>query len=166
LRELAGDEITLSGSVHRVAILILVLLSAAGTAGCVPPVGAQWPGALSKPWMFGIETMRGDPEPQLPFTNRFIAGLSAMPNVQVVYLGGEGNRFLFSAWTGNKVQVSPWLRAGGNCMDLTYTLFQSGEQQVVLGLVVAPMPAGTEPDSACVDRAVTQFYQALVVQRL
>jgi len=166
LRELTGDEFTLSDSVRRVGILILVLLSVAGTTSCVPPAGASWPVALSKPWMFGVETMRGDPEPQLPFTNRFIANLSAMPNVQVVYLGGEGNRFLFSAWTGNKVLVSPWLRAGGNCMDLTYTLFQSGEQQVVLGLVVAPLPAGTEPDSACVDRATTQFYQALVVQRL
>ena len=91
----------------------MVLLMAAGTAGCVPPIGAPWPVALSKPWMFGIEQMRGHPEPQLPYTNRFIANLSAMPNVQVVNLGGEENRFLFSAWTGNKVLVSAWLRAAG-----------------------------------------------------
>jgi hypothetical protein len=51
-------------------------------------------------------------------------------------------------------------------MNLTYTIFQSGEKQAVLGLVVGPMPAGAEPDSACVDRAATQFYQALVSQRM
>jgi hypothetical protein len=116
--------------------------------------------------MFGVETMRSDPAPQLPYTNRFIADLSAMPNVQVVWLGEERNNFLFSAWTGEKVLVSPWLHGEGNCMNLTYTIFQSGEKQAVLGLVVAPMWAGTEPDSACVDRAVTPFYQALVTQRL
>ncbi len=116
--------------------------------------------------MFGVETMRGDPAPKLPYTNRFIAELSAMPNVQVVYVGNERNNFLFGAWTGEKVLVSPWLRAEGNCMNLTYTIFQSGEKQAVFGLVVAALPAGIEPDSACVDRAATRFYQALVTQRL
>jgi len=116
--------------------------------------------------MFGIETMRGDPQPQLPYTNRFIADLSAMPKVQVVYVSDNRNSFLFNAWTGDKVLVSPWLRAEGNCMNLTYTIFQSGEKQAVLGLVVGPMPAGAEPDSACVDRAAAQFYQALVSQRM
>jgi hypothetical protein len=89
-----------------------------------------------------------------------------MPKVQVVYVGDNRNSFLFNAWSGDKVLVSPWLRAEGNCMNLTYTIFQSGEKQAVLGLVVGPMPAGTEPDSACVDRAATQFYQALVSQRM
>lgn len=116
--------------------------------------------------MFGVETMRGDPAPQLPYTNRFIADLSAMPNVQVVYVGNERNNYLFSAWKGDKVLIAPWLRAEGNCMNLTYTVFQSGEREAVLGLVVTAMPAGTEPDSACVDRAAAQFYQALVTQRL
>ena len=144
----------------------MAVLAAAGAAGCMQPIGVPWPSALSRSWMFGVETMRGDPAPQLPFTNRFIADLSAMPNVQVVYLGEERNSFLFNAWTGEKVLVSPWLHGEGNCMNLTYTIFQSGQKQAVLGLVVAPMPAGNEPDSACVDRAVTQFYQALVTQRL
>jgi hypothetical protein len=40
------------------------------------------------------------------------------------------------------------------------------EQQGVFGLVIPPMPAGVEPDSACVDRAATQFYQSLVRQGL
>jgi hypothetical protein len=88
-----------------------------------------------------------------------------MPSVQVVYVG-DGNRFAFDAWPAGKVLVSPWLGAEGHCMNITYTVFQSGQQQAVFGLVVPPMPAGTEPDSACVDRAVTQFYRALVVQGL
>jgi hypothetical protein len=29
-------------------------------------------------------------------------------------------------------------------MNLTYTIFQSGEKQAELGLVVGPMPAGTD----------------------
>jgi hypothetical protein len=32
--------------------------------------------------------------------------------------------------------------------------------------VVAAMPAGVEPDSACVDRAAAQFYRTLVIQGL
>jgi hypothetical protein len=141
-------------------------LVAAGVAGCTQPIGVPAPTALNRSWMFGVETMRGDPAPQLPYTNRFIADLSAMPNVQVVYVGNERNNYLFSAWKGDKVLIAPWLRAEGNCMNLTYTVFQSGEREAVLGLVVTAMPAGTEPDSACVDRAAAQFYQALVTQRL
>jgi hypothetical protein len=145
-----------------------ILLLAAGMAGCVQtqPGGTAAMPALSKPWMLGIERMRVDPEPQLPFTNRFIADLSAMPNVQVVFLGSERNSFLFNGWSGGKVLVSPWLHGEGNCMTLTYTIFQAGEQQGVFGLVIPPMPAGVEPDSACVDRAATQFYQSLVRQGL
>ena len=62
--------------------------------------------------MFGVERMRGDPEPQLPYTNQFIADLAAMPSVQVVFMGDERNRFAFNAWAGGKVLVSPWLRGG------------------------------------------------------
>jgi hypothetical protein len=145
-----------------------ILLLAAGVGGCVQtqPVGTPAPPALSKPWMFGIERMHADPEPQLPFTNRFIVDLSAMPNVQVVFLGSDRNSFLFNGWSGGKVGVSPWLHGEGNCMTLTYTIFQAGEQQGVFGLVIPPVPAGVEPDPACVDRAATQFYQALVRQGL
>ncbi len=146
--------------------LATVLLSAAGLFGCVPPSGVPGTTALSKPWMLGIERMRGDPEQQLPFTNRFIADLAAMPQVQVVFVGNDRNGFLFNAWSGGKVLVSPWLHGEGNCMNLTYTIFQSGEQQAVFGVVIGTMPAGTEPDSACVDRAAAQFYRTLVIQGL
>jgi len=146
--------------------LATVLLSAAGMAGCVQPTNVPGTTTLRKTWMFGIEQMRNDPAPQLPFTNRFIADLAAMPQVQVVFVGNERNSFLFSNWSGGKVLVSPWLRGQDNCMNLTYTIFQSGQQQAVFGLVIPPTPAGTEPDSACVDRAAGQFYQALVMQGL
>jgi len=150
----------------RVTALAKVLLLTAGMAGCAQPSGVPAPTALSKSWMLGIERMRDDPAPQLPFTNRFIADLAAMPRTQVVFLDNDRNSFLFDGWSDGKVLVSPWLHGEGNCMNLTYTIFQSGEQQAMFGLVVAPMPAGPEPDSACVDRAATQFYQALVRQGL
>ena len=153
-------------TMDRVTALAKVLLVAAGVAGCAQLGGVPAPTALSKPWMLGIERMRDDPAPQLPFTNRFIADLTAMPRTQVVFLDNDRNSFLFNGWSGGKVLVSPWLHGEGNCMELTYTIFQSGEQRVVFGLVVAPMPTGSEPDSACVDRAAAQFYQTLVKQGL
>jgi hypothetical protein len=146
--------------------LATILLLVAGLAGCAQPAGVPGTTALSKPLMLGIEPMHDDPPPQLPFTNRFIADLAAMPGVQVVFLGSDRNSSMFSAWSGGKVRVSPWLHAEGNCMTLTYTLFQSGEQQGVFGLVIAPPPTGAEPSSACVDRAAGQLYQALVLQGL
>ena len=51
-------------------------------------------------------------------------------------------------------------------MTVTYTIFQSGEQQGVFGLIIPPPPAGAELDPVCVDRAAGAFYQALVVQGL
>jgi hypothetical protein len=153
-------------TIDRVTALAEVLLLAAGIAGCAQSGGVPGTPTLSKPWMLGIERMRGDPELELPFTNRFMADLSAMPNVQVVLLGNDRNGFLFNGWSGGKVLVSPWLHREGTCMNVTYTIFRSGQQQAVFGLVIAPVPAGVEPDSACVDRAAAQFYQALVVQGL
>ena len=148
----------------RVAALAPVALAAVCASAC-QPIGVPDATALRSSWMFGVERMNGDPDPRLPYTNQFIADLAAMPSVQVVYVG-DSNRFAFDAWQGGKVLVSPWLHAEGNCMNITYTVFQSGQQQAVFGLVVPPMPAGTEPDSSCVDRAATQFYRALVVQGL
>lgn len=145
--------------------LLLVGLASFGATAC-QPYGVPGATALRKTWMFGIEQMRGDPELQLPYTNRFIADLAAMPSVQVTYLGSERNNFAFNAWTGDKVIVAPWLRGEGNCMNITYTIFASGQQQAVFGEVVRAMLAGTEPDSSCVDRAAAQFYRALVVQGL
>jgi hypothetical protein len=150
----------------RAAQRVIPLLTAVSLMGCVPPVGVQAPTALSKTWMFGIDRMAGDPAPQLPFTNRMIADLAAMPNVQVVYADDYRNAPLFQSWQGGKVLVSPWLHAEGNCMNITYTIFQQGEREAVFGLAISPTPAGQEPDSACVDRATTQFYQALVIQGL
>jgi hypothetical protein len=138
----------------------------AAIATACQPVGVPGATALRQSWMFGIERMHGDPEPQLPYTNQFIATLAAMPDVQIVYVGDESNRYAFNAWTGSKLLVSPWLRGEGHCMNITYTIFQSGQQQAVFGQVIPAMIAGTEPDSACVNRAAGQFYQALVIQGL
>jgi hypothetical protein len=149
----------------RIARLALVVLAGAGTLGC-QPVGVPGATALRTSWMFGIERMRGDPELQLPYTNQFIADLAAMPSVQVIYVGEERNGPAFDAWKGAKLLVSPWLRGEQNCMNITYTIFLSGQQQAVFGVVVPAMMAGTEPDSACVARAAGQFYQALVLQGL
>jgi hypothetical protein len=102
----------------------------------------------------------------LPFTNRFLADLAAMPNTQVVYLGKADNAFLFNAWRGNKLRVATWLHGDRACMAITYWVTQLGVQQGVFGLVVPPLPAGIEPDAACVDRAATDFYVALVAQGL
>jgi hypothetical protein len=155
-----------TAAMDRVKALTQSVLLAAGIAGCAQPIGVPGPMALSQPWMLGIERMRDDPGPQLPFTNRFIADLSAMPKAQVVFLDGPRNSTLFNEWSGGKVLVSPLLHSQGSCMNLTFTIFRSGQPQEVFGLVVAPIPAGVEPISACVDRAAGQLYQALVTQGL
>lgn len=133
--------------------------------GCVP---MPYPPAatLSQKWMIGIERMRDDALLMMPFTNRFLAALAGMPNTQVVFVGAPRNDPLFSAYTGNKLIVYPWLRGEGNCMEFTYTVFQSGQQQATYSLVIPALAAGSEPDSACVDRAATAFYQALALQGL
>ena len=126
--------------------------------------GAACPAALPTTWMIGIEVMRDDVPPTLPFTNRLLADFAAMPNTQVVYLGTAQNEFLFSAYRGNKLRLGAWLHGGGACMTATYTIYQSGVQMDRLGLVVPKLQAGAEPYSACVDRFATDFYQALVLQ--
>ena len=142
---------------------VLGLLLASLVTACVPPAG---PASLSHQWMIGVERMQGDPLPQLPFTNRFIADLAAMPNTQVVFLGNPETAGLFVSWSGNRLDVAPMLRAERSCMTLTYTIFQSGQQQSVYGLMIPAPPAGNEPDIACVDRAAGAFYQALAMQGL
>ena len=47
---------------------------------------------------------------------------------------------------GGKLLVSPWLHGDGNCMTITYTLLQSGQQQAAFGLVIPSLAAGQEPD--------------------
>lgn len=143
--------------------LALVLPLLLGVTACTP-YGVPGVTVLKRTWLFGVERMRGDPEPQLPFTNRFIDNLAAMPNVQVVFTGD--NQAAFSAWTKPKLLVSPWLRGEGNCMNITYTLFDLGQQQGTFGQIIPRMPAGVEPDAACVDRAAAEFYRTLVIQGL
>ena len=134
-------------------------------AGCTPAVGPP-PATLSGTWLFGIERMGDDSLLMMPFTNRFLERLAAMPNTQVIFVGAPRNEPLFSAFPGNKLRVHSWLRGEGNCMEFTYTVFQSGQREATYSRVVPALPAGEEPDSACVDRAVTSLYQALATQGL
>ena len=147
-------------------ITALAVLAVVSLAACAQPSWVAGPASLNQQWMFGIERMQGDPLPQLPYTNRFIADLAAMPNVRVVSLGGPETAGLFASWPGGRLTVAPRLRAEHSCMTVTYTVFQAGEQQGVFGLMIPPPPAGLEPDPACVDRAAGAFYQALVGQGL
>jgi hypothetical protein len=87
-----------------------------------------------------------------------------MPNTQVVFVGAGRNDPLFSAYTGNKLRVYPWLHGEGNCMEFSYSVFQAGQQVATYSLVVPALAAGPEPDSACVDRAASAFYRALALQ--
>jgi hypothetical protein len=144
------------------APVICLLIGASLLGGCVAPA----PAPLAGPWMIGIERMANDAPLVLPFTNRFLADLAAMPNTQVVYVGTPENAFLFDAWRGNRLRVAPWLHSERSCMSMTYWVTQAGQSQGTFGLVVPSLPAGLEPDSACVDRAAGDFYAALVVQGL
>ena len=63
----------------RLTVLTKVVCFVTGIAGCAQQIGGPGPMVLSQPWMLGIERMRDDPAPQLPFTNRLIDDLSAMP---------------------------------------------------------------------------------------
>jgi hypothetical protein len=126
--------------------------------------GAACPAALPTTWMIGVELVRDDVPPTAPFTNRLLADFAAMPHTQVLYLGSAQNEFLFSAYAGNKLRLGAWLHGDGACMTAIYTIYQAGVQMDRLGLRVPRLAAGTEPDSACVDRFATGFYQALVLQ--
>ena len=139
-------------------------MAASLAAGCMS--GSSPPPALSQRWMIGVEHMRDDPLMLQPFTNRFLAVLAGMPKTQVVYLGADRNDFLFGAYTADKLRVHPWLRAEGNCMEITYTIDRAGQQEGSYGLVVPALPAGSEPDAACVERAASSFYRTLVRQGL
>ena len=142
------------------------LAIAAGLGGGCTPAPPEPPPALSRPWMIGIERMRGDPLLLAPFTNRFLADLAAMPHTQVVYLGSDENAFLFNAATLPRLRTWTWLRGEGNCMEITYSVIVTGQQTGTYGLVIPALPAGPEPDAACVDRAATELYAALARQGL
>jgi hypothetical protein len=146
-------------------LLLLGLLPGA-CALVVPGDAPPPPPMLSKPWMIGVERMQDDPGPRLPFTNRLIADLAGMPNARVVFLGPDRNNTPFEAWQGPKLRVAPWLHGEQHCMNFAYTIFAAGQQKAALGLIVPLLPAGVEPDSACIDRAATAFYQALAIQGL
>jgi len=121
---------------------------------------------LSQFWMIGIEHISGDPMMLQPATNQFLMDLAGMPNTQVVYLGADRNPLLFSAYTKDKLRVRAALGGPRNCMEITYTLQLPGQPESTFGLVIAALPAGPEPVSACVDRAASNFYQALAQQGL
>lgn len=140
-------------------------LGASLAGGCTPAT-APAPATLSQTWMIGIERMRDDSLLMMPFTNRLLATLAAMPKTQLIFLAAGRNDPLFAAYAGNKLRVYPWLRGEGNCMEFSYTVFQAGLQEATYSVVVPALAAGTEPDSACVDRAAGSFYQALALQGL
>ena len=146
--------------------LLPVLLLGLLPAACVQPVNVPPPVSVATHWTIGVVAMPGDAEPRLPFTNRFILDLSAMPGTSVTFLGTRETGSAFDVAAGDKLRVTPSLHGEGNCMEFNYTVLRDGQQQAVFGLVVPPLPAGTEPASACVDRAATAFYQALVLQGL
>jgi hypothetical protein len=151
-----------------VCLLLTASLLGACACQCAGPPVAGWSGPtqLSQRWMIGIERVRGDVLPVLPYTNRFLADLAAMPNTLVVYLGPERNGFLFAADPVRKLRVAPILHGEGNCMTFTYTVYREGQQQATYGLAVPALAAGVESDPACVDRAASEFYWSLVRQGL
>lgn len=148
-----------AGTALRVGIVASLI------GACTPVIGPP-PATLGQTWMIGLERMRDDSLLMMPFTNRLQAALAAMPNTQVIFVGAPRNDPLFSAFPGNKMRVYPWLHGEGNCMEFSYTVFQSGQVQATFSHVVPALAAGEEPDSACVDRAATSFYQALALQGL
>ncbi|HST75753.1 MAG TPA: hypothetical protein VLJ20_10315 [Acetobacteraceae bacterium] len=151
-----------------VCLLLMVSLLGACACQCAgPPVAAaSGPTQLAHRWMIGIERVQGDVLPVLPYTNRFLADLAAMPNTLVVYLGPGRNGFLFEAEAVRKLRVAPILHGEGNCMTFTYTVYREGQQQATFGLAVPALVAGVESDPACVDRAASEFYWSLVRQGL
>jgi hypothetical protein len=152
-------------------ICLLLVASLLGACACQcagppPVVVSSGPTSLAQRWMIGIERVQGDVLPVLPYTNRFLADLAAMPNALVVYLGTERNGFLFAADTVRRLRVAPILHGEGNCMTFTYTVYREGQQQATFGLAVPALMAGTESDPACVDRAASEFYWSLARQGL
>lgn len=146
--------------------ILCVGLAASLGGGCTPAYVYTPPTTLAQPWMIGIERMRNDPVLLAPFTNRLLAELAAMPQVQVVFVGAERNDQMFAAYTGNKLRVYSALRTENGCMEFSYSVFRSGQQVVTYGLVVPALPAGPEPNSACVDRAAAYFYQSMASEGL
>ncbi len=131
-------------------------------AGCAAyPPGAGAPLYLSHTVLIGIEPIVGDPMPGLPFTNRLLNGLAAMPDMQVVFLGSPRNAWPFGADPAWRIRLSPWLHGEGYCMTAQYTTYAAGQQQGIYGIITPPLSAGTETDLECVDRFATDFYRAL-----
>jgi hypothetical protein len=152
----------------RAVLAGLSLLADALLAGCAYPPGvasgAGGPMYLGHTVMIGIEPMVGDPLPGLPFTNRLLDGLAAMPGVRVVYLGAPRNAWPFDAEEAWRIRLSPWLHGEGYCMTAQYTTYAAGQQQGVYGIITPRLSVGSETDLECVDRFATDFYRALVRQ--
>ncbi|MBS0559458.1 MAG: hypothetical protein JSR21_05335 [Proteobacteria bacterium] len=150
----------------RSAGLLAVLATLQGGCACVPCSHDSHGGpfVLHDTWMIGVERMIGDVDPRLPFTNRLLADLAAMPNVQSVYIGTPRNDWPFSAGREWRIRLAPWLYNDAACMTATYTVTVGGQIQGTYGLVTPRLAAGTETDLGCIDRFATAFYLALVRQ--
>jgi hypothetical protein len=122
------------------------------------------PFALRQTWMVGMDRMRGDAEPGLPYTNRLLADLAAMPGVQVVYTGTERNAWPFQADPDRRLRLATWLHGGGACMTANYSAYAAGQQEGSYALTTPVLYAGSETDLGCIDRFATDFYLALVRQ--
>lgn len=134
--------------------------------GCVP---APVPGpsvALSQHWIVGVERMQNDAALLLPYTTRLIVNLSAMPNIQVYYLGTDADHSWFAAIAEPKIRVASWLHGEGTCLTSTYTTIVAGQQSGLFGVNVHAWPTGNEPDPICVDRSATAIYQSMVINGL
>ncbi len=150
------------------AALLSMLGAALTLVACAYPPGVAsgvgGPMYLRHTLLIGIEPMVGDPLPGLPFTNRLLNGLAAMPSTRVVFLGSPRNAWPFGADPVWRLRLSPWLHGEGNCMTAQYTTYAAGQQQGVYGIITPRLAAGTETDLECVDRFATDFYRALVLQ--
>jgi hypothetical protein len=147
------------------AAIVLALAGCQNSAqrpACAVCAANKGPTELSQHWLLGMNPMAGDPELLHPFTNRFMADLGGMPGVRAIDLAPSWNAHLFRTSPDDRIEVSTVLHGGGNCMEITYTVYRHGTEHGRFGQVVTPLYAGPEPDGACVDRAATQLYLTLV----
>lgn len=110
--------------------------------------------------------MRYDAPLQMPYSNRLLADIAAMPNTQVVALSSARNAWDFDAWIGNKIRVETRMRDQGWCMTINYTVMMAGQQSQVYGLVVPEPQFGVQTDPLCVDQAATALYANMARQGL
>jgi hypothetical protein len=150
----------------RASFAVVLAVWMSGCAHCVPckQDSHGGPVVLRGDWMIGIEPVVGDANPLLPYTNRLLTDLAAMPKIQVIYAGSERNAWPFQAQSGQTIGLAPWLHGDGQCMTANYVVRVSGQETGRYSLITPRLTAGTESDIGCVDRFATGFYLALVRQ--